>query len=153
MEKRTYLTMADRERLTAELLDNIKKQLPELEEFQAIFNKSFGYEDAVYRLYNQSYKVFGVQSGTVEIVAALQAMMPNRQLNEYFQEIVADGTGREFHPDDNLRWMEATRPIIEAFGHAFYFLGMAVKYGKELDEPPTALPSGWAALLCLFDLN
>jgi hypothetical protein len=28
-----------------------------------------------------------------------------------------------------------TRPIIEAFTHARYFLEMAVKYGAELDAP------------------
>jgi len=30
---------------------------------------------------------------------------------------------------------------------------MAVKYGEELDEPPSALPSGWAAVLYLFNMR
>jgi len=30
---------------------------------------------------------------------------------------------------------------------------MAVKYGAELDEPPMPLPSGWAALLYLYNLR
>jgi hypothetical protein len=32
-------------------------------------------------------------------------------------------------------------------------LEMAVKYGKELERPPNFLPSGWAALLYLYDLR
>jgi hypothetical protein len=30
---------------------------------------------------------------------------------------------------------------------------MICKYGKELNESPNALPSGWAAVLYLFDLR
>ena len=37
--------------------------------------------------------------------------------------------------------------------HAKFFLEMVVKYGKEIDEPPEVLPSGWAAVLCLYDLR
>ena len=43
--------------------------------------------------------------------------------------------------------------IVEAFLHARYFLEMAVRYGQELKHPPALLPSGWAALLCLFELR
>jgi hypothetical protein len=49
--------------------------------------------------------------------------------------------------------LKETRPIIEAFFHARYMLEMAVSYGKELERPPSVLPSGWAALLYLFDLR
>ena len=31
----------------------------------------------------------------------------------------------------NQRWTEATRPIVEAFFHARYFLEMVCKYGAE----------------------
>ena len=53
----------------------------------------------------------------------------------------------------NARWDAATRPLLEAFFHANYFLRMTIKYGHELNEPPEMLPSGWAALLCLFNLR
>jgi hypothetical protein len=46
-----------------------------------------------------------------------------------------------------------TRPFVEAFFHARYFLAMAVKYGRELEFPPALMPSGWAAVLYLFDLR
>ena len=45
-----------------------------------------------------------------------------------------------------------TRPIVEAFFHARYFVEMAVRYAR-LDEPPSLLPSGYAALLCLYGLR
>jgi len=48
---------------------------------------------------------------------------------------------------------ETYPPIIEAFQHARYFLDMTVKYGKELDEEPTMLPSGYAALLELYGIR
>jgi hypothetical protein len=54
--------------------------------------------------------------------------------------------------EDNARWAEATRPIVEAFFHARYFVEMAVRYAR-LDEPPQFLPSGYAVLLCLYGLR
>jgi hypothetical protein len=45
-----------------------------------------------------------------------------------------------------------TRPIVEAFFHAGFFLEMAVRYAK-LETPPRPLPSGYAALLHLYQLR
>jgi hypothetical protein len=68
-------------------------------------------------------------------------------------EIVSEGTGKEYAVEMNQQWNEATRPIVEAFFHARYFLEMACKYGKELTEPPQPMPSGWAALMELYGLR
>ena len=54
--------------------------------------------------------------------------------------------------EDNANWSDATRPILEAFFHARFFLEMAVRYA-DLESPPQTLPSGYAALLYLFDLR
>ncbi len=62
------------------------------------------------------------------------------------------GTGQVFEMEHNRNWLEHTRPLLEAFFHAHYFLKMAVFYA-ELEEPPQLLPSGWAALLYLYDLR
>ena len=35
--------------------------------------------------------------------------------------------------------------------HAKYFLEMMVRYAKELDTAPSVLPTGWAAILCLYN--
>jgi len=55
---------------------------------------------------------------------------------------------------DNDNWLEATRPVVEAFFHAQYFLKMALKYSdmpeSSLDQP---MESGWAALLYLYNLR
>jgi hypothetical protein len=55
--------------------------------------------------------------------------------------------------EDNQHWVERAGPIVQAFLHPRYFLEMAVKYAAQLDEPPEAMPSGWAALLCLYGLR
>jgi len=111
------------------------------------------YEDGVYRFYHQSFKVYQLQNHTVAIVEKLQSLLPGRKLNEYFIQIVAEGTGKAFSPQHNQIWLETTRPIVEAFFHARYFLQMAVKYGRELEYPPRVMPSGWAALLYLYNLR
>ena len=41
---------------------------------------------------------------------------------------------------------------VEAFFHARFFLEMAVRYAK-LETPPRPLPSGYAALLYLYQLR
>ena len=136
-----------------ELLKNLRAQLPALEELLERYSGSWGYEDPVYRFYHQSFKVYNLQRQTLEIVAKLQALAPSVPLNVWFMSIVRDGTGKTFTIEDNKSWLAATRPIVEAFFHARYFLEMALKYGRELQFPPERLPSGWAALLYLYDLR
>lgn len=63
------------------------------------------------------------------------------------------GTGHVFDLSHNRNWLDHTRPMFEAFFHARYFLEMAIRYGRKLDHPPRVLPSGWAALLCLYGLR
>jgi hypothetical protein len=55
--------------------------------------------------------------------------------------------------EDNQHWAERTAPIVQAFLHARYFLEMAVKYAEAFREPPKNMPSGWAALLCLYRMR
>ena len=136
-----------------ELLANVHAQLPALETLLAQCSNHWGYEDPIYRYYHHSFKVYGLQEQTLEIVKALQALAPQIRLNEQFLKIVKQGTGRVFKNADNRRWDAVTRPMLEAFFHAHFFLEMAVKYGHELNVPPNALPSGWAALLYLYNLR
>jgi hypothetical protein len=134
----------------AKLLANIAGQLPRLEEAWQKYNSHWGYEDAIYRFYHQSFKVCRLQQSTKEIVGVLQGLAPHLPLNAWFMEIVNEGARCEFV---NERWTETTRPIVEAFFHARYFLEMVGKYGKELTEPPQIMPSGWAAVLYLYNLR
>ncbi len=112
-----------------------------------------GYEDRLYRFYHHSFKVFAVQDTTLAIVEALQALAPERSLHPWFLQIVREGTGHVFELGHNGRLLEVTRPIVEAFLHARYFLEMAVRYGKDLRAAPRSLPTGWAALLHLYGLR
>lgn len=135
------------------LLTNIKMQMPALEALLKRARSEWEYEDFVYRFYHQSFKVFGVQSMTLTIVKALRDLLPDIPLNAWFQRIIDDGTGHTFKPEMNADWLPATRPMIEAFFHARFMLEMVVKFGRDLDEPPQLLPSGWAAVLYLYDLR
>ncbi len=134
------------------LLANLKRRRERAQDLLARCSEHWGYEDPVYRFYHQSFKVYAVQNQTEEIVRELSSLLPDRPLNGWFQEIVARGTGRVFSPEDNAHWTEVTRPILEAFFHARFFLEMAVRYA-DLESPPQTLPSGYAALLCLFNLR
>jgi hypothetical protein len=134
------------------LLANLRRDRRELERLLQESSSHWGYEDPVYRFYHQSFKVYGLQHQTQAIVERLRALAPDRPLNSWFIEIVRSGTGKESKIEDNEHWQEVTRPILEAFFHARFFLEMAVRY-SDLKVPPRSLPSGYAALLYLFGLR
>jgi hypothetical protein len=136
-----------------QLFANLRASLPQLDKLLRDCQGHGGYEDAIYRFYHHSFKVYPLQETTSAIVAALQSLAPDRKLNESFMAIVRDGTGKTFEPEHNRQWLEVTRPIVEAFFHAQYFLEMGARYGRRLDQPPRELPSGWAAFLYLYDLR
>ena len=131
----------------------LRRELPRLKELLSEAGSQWRYEDGLYRFYHQSHKVHRLQPYTLEMVEALRSLAPERELHPYFAEILAAGTGIEFVPEHNDRWTELTRPIVEAFLHAKYFLEMAVQYGRELEAPPRVMPSGWAALLYFYGLR
>ena len=137
----------------ARLLEAIKARLPQLDDLVEQAEDHWGYEDGVYRFYHQSYKVYRLQGLTINIVEALQAIAPERKLNAWFLQIVNEGTDRTFTTAHNQRWLEETRPILEAFFHAYYMLSMVCKYGRALDDPAAVLPNGWAAVLSLYDMR
>ena len=133
------------------LLEVIKSHLPELE---ALLQKmQYEYEDRIYRLYHQSFKVYALQSRTIEAADLFRriAKLMYGKTNKWFEAIVAQGTGIEFEMEHNQNWLLYTRPIVEAYLHAKYFVEMMVKYGQEMEDVPMFLPSGWAAILELYD--
>ncbi len=135
------------------LLNQLQSQLPELEKLLAKCSDHWGYEDPIYRFYHRSFKVYKLQQKTLEIVQMLQGLAPQRTLNNRFIRIIQDGTGKTFTMSANWNWLPITWPILEAFFHAHFFLEMAVTYAKQLQAPPGTLPSGWAALLYLYNLR
>ena len=151
----SYPSRDECERLEKILLANMQQQAPQLRELLERVNSHWCYEDGIYRFYHQSCKVFeGLQGPTQDMAAALAGIAPEgRCFCDFFRAILEAGTGRKFQGDDNEHWVERTAPIVQAFLHARYFLEMAVKYAAELDKPPQGLPSGWAALLCLYGIR
>ncbi len=109
--------------------------------------------DAIYRFYHQSFKVFYLQATTERIVQQLRELLPDCELNPWFLEIISSGTRKDFDLSMNENWLSETRPMLEAFFHAKYFLEMVCRYSEQLDSPPSVLPSGWASVLYLFGLR
>ena len=143
----------NREEKEQTLLANLKSRKAELAALLESCSDQWGYEDLIYRFYHQSFKVFfNVQPATEKIVAALRELLPEQPLNDWFLQIIAEGTGHKFTQEMNADWLTHTRPIVEAFFHARYMLEMAVKYA-DLEAPPQPMPSGWAAFLYLFNLR
>jgi hypothetical protein len=138
-----------------DLLRRIKVNLPALEEWLTEAEDHWSEEDGVYRFYHQSMKVFDrlqplTKEGFQLIVKIGGETDPP---NEWYCQIYQEGTERGFDESVNERWLECTRPILEAFWHTKYFIQMMLKYGKELESAPQCLPSGWAAVLYLFELR
>ena len=147
--------MDSKQRIDKKLLDNIKENLPKLVELMEEMSSHLFYEDPIYRFYHQSFKVYSLQEETKKMVEALKSLTPEGQtFCKEFQEIIDSGaSGRKFEPKHNENWTSHTRIFVEAFFHAKFFLEMAIKYGKELKKAPSPLPSGWAALLCLYNIR
>ena len=132
------------------LLLAIKARLDELAALLEKVSSHWHAEDAFYRFYHQSWKLYALQRDTVEIVEKLRELWPEKHLHPWFEEIVSQGTGLQFSSEDNRDWLRRGRPILEAFFHARTMLELAVKYGRELEHAPRMMPSGWAALLELY---
>jgi hypothetical protein len=137
-----------------ELLDRIKARLPDREELADQINGRGGEEDLVYRFYHQSFKVFILQGIVKKAFKLIEEIGGEKDPpNEWYSRIVKEGTERGFESKTNDEWLAQTRPILEAFWHTKYFVTMMVKYGTKLESAPNVLPSGWAAVLYLFELR
>lgn len=144
----------DKEAMMDILLQNIKNNLPDLEAHLDKVNSHWHYEDLIYRYYHHSFKVYYVQQETIDMVEAMLKLSPHSfGLEDKFMEIYEDGIGKKFEQKHNEDWNLNCAPMVEAFLHAKYFLEMIVKYGKEYDEAPELLHSGWASVLILYGLR
>lgn len=139
--------------LINKLLANIKENRAEIESLRDVFLKLE--EDYVYRFYHQSFKVFGATTQIKQAKELFQKLAPDSSpLNDWFSEIADAGIGKEFDfASTNQIWLTETRPILEAFWHSKYFLEQMLIAADELKESPQFLPSGWAAVLYLYDLR
>ena len=74
-------TIDARPEVTA-LFANLKASKKNLNSLLMKCSAEWTYFDPVYRFYHQSFKVFGPQRATLELVAALQALAPDANLIE-----------------------------------------------------------------------
>jgi hypothetical protein len=134
------------------LLKRLKQRKTGLEKMLGVMSDHWTYEDHFYRYYHGSFKVYSARNTTAQAVKLLLELLPERKLNLSFEKIISDGVGAEFNLRHNKNWEKHTRPILEAFAHAKFMIEMAVRYA-DLPKPPPMLPSGYAALLYLYDLR
>jgi len=136
------------------LLGNLQSRLVDIEEVQKLALGPWVGEDLIYRFWHQSFKVYTLQDATLRIVNLLESFDPTgKGLHPWFYEIIGEGTNKQFDPEHNKDWTLYTRPIVEAFFHARFFLEMCHKFATELKTAPNILPSGWAALLELYQIR
>jgi hypothetical protein len=136
-----------------QLLNNIKSNLVRLRELQLRCDDDGA--DGVYRFYHASFKVYNrLQPLTENLVSLFRDLDPkdDKGLDDFFGLIVKDGTNRVFQRPHNEDWPSHTRPIVEAYFHARYFLDQLI-LASDLEYPPCLLPEGWAAVLTLFCLR
>ncbi len=142
-----------KKQIEAELLANAKARLRDIEALLTGFERAE--EDAVYRYYHQSFKVFSQQAMIRRARELLRDLAPEgRSLKHGFERICHDALDHEFEMSrTNTNWGAETRPILEAFWHCKYFLGQLNRYVREIAEPVNMLPEGWAAVLELYGLR
>lgn len=132
-----------------QLLNSIKEHLPELRELR---EGQKNIDDLFYRFYHYSFKVYRVQAHTEDMVDMFKKVY-DRDLNEFFLQIVEEGTGKNHELDHNDEWMKHTRPMVEAFFHARRFLDMMIACGERMEVARSLLPSDWAAVLYLYRMR
>lgn len=135
------------------LLANIKGRLPEIEKLLADFKLEE--EDGVYRFYHQSFKTFHLQPFVRRARDLfVQIALDGAPLHAWFAAICEEALDHEFDPGrTNDNWQGEVRPLLESFWHCKYFLEQMLRYGRELAVAPQMLPSGWAAILCLYNMR
>lgn len=95
----------EKRKIEQKLLDNTKKKLLELETLLKACNSHWGYEDPVYRFYHNSFKVYKLQDTTKRISDILQSLLPEREINSLFKQIIAEGTNKKFDLSHNNAWL------------------------------------------------
>jgi hypothetical protein len=138
-----------------ELLGRIKTRLADIDALLAEYAEDWAEEDGVYRFYHQSVKVFDrlrpLTKQGFELITEIggeQDRLVNGTARSCLRALSTISTKQPTN-----EWLTQTRPILEAFWHTKYFLTMMAKYAKQLDSAPQCLPSGWAAVLYLFELR
>ena len=149
---KTRLKPEEKSRLERLLLERLKQRKGDVAQALKAMSDRGTYEDHFYRYYHGSFKVYHVQATTEHAVNLLRELLPERELNLMFEFIIRNGTGKVFETEHNKDREHHTRPMLEAFAHAKFMIEMASRYA-DLIDPPQPMPSGYAALLYLYNLR
>lgn len=135
------------------LLENIKNHRADVESLFKTFKREE--PDLVYRFYHQSFKVFTMVDLVRHAADLFQRISPDSvDLNDLFDSITSEALGKSFDTNEtNSKWLAETMPILQGFWHSKYFLEQMLVAADELEETPEILPSGWAAVLYLYNLR
>jgi len=131
------------------LLKSIKNNLIQIKNWYETATNKWGEEDYIYRYYHQSFKVSYLQEHILSAVKLFKSI--HNDLNEDFMDIIKAGTPGDFDLKWNKNWSKYALPITTAYFHCKYFVEQMINYGETLEEAPSLLPSGWAAVLYLFN--
>lgn len=83
-------------RLPDQLLQNIKRDYSRLRKLLKKANSHWHYEDYIYRFYHGSFKVYGLQHETKNIVEALKQLAPEGfTFCSTCQDLVKKGAGNK----------------------------------------------------------
>lgn len=110
-------------------------------------------EESMDRFYRRSRKFYRLQDSTLRMLKMLQSVLPHQPLNDSFMQILREGSWKVWQKEQDDRWMEETRPILEAFFHARWFTAVCAKYAELLPHAPRTMPGGWGGVLSLYNLR
>lgn len=139
--------------LSIKLLEDIKSNLTQIQQLCSAFR---GEEpDLVYRFYHQSFKVYAAVTLIEQAKALFVRLAPNGiPLNDWYCSIADRALSKKFDAAaTNQIWLEETQPLLEAMWHSKYFLEQMIVAAADLEAAPQTLPSGWAAVLYLYNLR
>lgn len=136
--------------LASALLQTIKRRRGEMLNW---FKKEE--PDLIYRFYHQSYKAFVMVNLVRSANDLFTSLAPeSTELNDWYLVITHAALSKEFDWNrSNQIWLDKTLPIMQGFWHAKYFLEQMLVVADELEAAPQILPSGWAAVLYLYNLR
>ena len=114
------------------LIKNIKENREKIKEVYVRLSRFENY--AVNRFYFQSVHVMQIEEQTEMAVELIKSLLPSATLNDWFTQIISDGTGKEFSDAWNYDWPKYTRSIMEAFFHIKHFVDLIYSVSENVDD-------------------
>jgi hypothetical protein len=131
---------ANRHEQVQRLFANLRRALPEMERLL--------HEVTL----QSSREICRLQAITAKVVETLHALAPELPINSRVASKVAVGTGAVRSLND-ASWIDAARPVVDAFLEAKFFLESGIQCAKKAGDPSQAEPAELAVLLRFYNLR